>query len=224
MRITMLGPDDTDWIIKLEQRSFIPALQATRQMMLRRFEFGHLMYGLIEGNELVGMLGVSYGRFDPDDFGSFPRTEHEYGMQAVPANYNAVFTYNLEVEPSSRGREHSKALFQAAIDRAKREGCAYGIGCSRIPSYAGSDPQNTQEAFPHSPEFKDSIDRYLQGGPFPTLAELTKDPLLALYYRLGEPAQCKFHWIIPNFATHDHASGGIRVILYGETRNWHSSE
>jgi ribosomal protein S18 acetylase RimI-like enzyme len=218
-RLIELTPDDTERIVSLEARSFIPPLQATAEMLRRRFQLGHMMFGLEDGAELVGMIASAYSYFDPCDRRTFPDTECEFCMLPKVDRYNAVYMYNFEVAPGSRGHDYPRMLLLAALTRGNQDGCKYGVACPRIPSYRGSKSY-PQESVEHRPQIQRAIDQHLQGGDYPDLRDMLNDPLLALYYRLGRPWHAKFHWVIPNFAPYDHASGGIRVLLYGDFSTW----
>jgi GNAT superfamily N-acetyltransferase len=214
-RLVALTEADIERIIGLERKSFIPSLQVDVETLRQRFALGHQMIGLEQGPDLVGMISFSYRYFDPHDRDTFPYAEREFGLLPVPTDYNALFMYNFEVAPGSRGRAFPKLLFLAALERASRDGCKFAVACPRIPSYAGSH-EYPQESVEQRPEVKAAIDRQVRGERYPALDELLKDPLLALYYRLGQVVRCRFHWVIPQFAPYDHASGGIRILLYGE--------
>lgn len=215
MNIVILGPKDVERIADLERRSFIPELQATAEVMRQRFELGHEMFGLEEDGQLVGLQAIAYTRFSPDDFDSFPKTEQDFGLQPTATNYNAIFLYNFEIAPGSRGKLRSAVLFDHIIAYARAKGCQYIVGSGRVPSYAGSDPRHSQESFAQSPEVRQAIDRYFTTGIYPDSEVLLRDPLLGLYHRLGRDLGFTFHWVMRDFAPYDQASGGLRVIIYG---------
>ena len=210
-RLVELGPRDADEIVALEQRSFIPALQAKKETVLKRFGLGHHMLGLRDAEHLIGMISFSYGNFDPRAFAGFPKTLEELCLQVVPEQYNAAYVYNLEVEPSRRGGTHAKALIWAALRRAEQEGCTAAVANCRVPSYRGSTEFN-QEHVPPSKELRRVIDAYLNGGRFPAQQEFLLDPLLALYHRI---TGCTFLRILPYFAPADDGADPLRVIAYG---------
>jgi len=210
-RLVALTPADADRIVDLERRSFIPILQVERGTVLRRFALGHRMLGLDTQNELVGMASFSYGRLDRNDIGTLPKSVKELCLQAVPAGYDTVFLYNLELDPRFRGRTWWKTLVTGALVQARSDGCTHGVANVRVVSYAGGDPRYPQDRVVHKPELRAAIDAYLSGGPFPEDRLLEQDPLLALYHRIPG---CRFLWIVSNFAPDDRATGGIRVILY----------
>ncbi len=197
-----LGPRDVDRIVLLERASFAPSLQADRDTVLKRFRLGHTMIGACESNRLVGLVSFSYARFSPQDREGFPGTFREFSMTPVPPDYNAVFLYNLEVNCARRGRGHARLLLCEALNQAKAAGCTYAVGDGRISSYRGAQ-ECVQERVKQKTGLKDSIDRYLDGGPFPSTEEFLSDPTLALYHRW---TGCSFRWILPDFFPEDHAA------------------
>jgi GNAT superfamily N-acetyltransferase len=212
-----LGPSNIDRLVEFEVECFDPTIQASRETILKRLELGHQILGLEDDGELIGAVAYSYAYFDPHDRSQFPKNETDFGLQPIPPNYNAQFIYSRGVHPKFQGRGASKRLVGAAMQRAKRDGCQYVVGNPRTAAYAGSDPSSRHEVVAQQPRFKAAIDRYVQGGTYPSIDELLLDPSLAYFSHL--PA-CRFHWIIPNFASHDKASGGIRVIVYVPLGEW----
>jgi len=210
-RIITLGPNDIDRVADLEVCTFDTTIQASRDTILKRMALGHVMIGLEDGGQLAGAVAMSYGRFDPADQSSFPTSEKELSLQSVPAAFNAAYIYSRGIHPAYQGRGYSKLLVNTAWTWAKDAGCAYVVGNPRTASYAGSDPNSSCENIPPRPRFKAAIDRYLAGGPYPSLDELLEDPSLLYFSHLPGAT---FHWIIPGFAPHDMASGGIRIIVY----------
>lgn len=214
--LTLLDRGDADQIIAMERRAFVPPMQIGEATLMHRFDLGHTMIGLREQRRLVAMISFSLARFSPDDFEAFPKNFRAFSTQPVPINPNAMFVYNLEVASKSRGRGIVYLLFREAFTLGRKLGCTYAVGDGRISAYQGSG-QHQQENVDAKPELKRAIDRYLLGGQFPSQQEFLLDPTLALYHRLTD---CKFLWIIPNFASEDVATGGIRVIVYGELASW----
>lgn len=210
-QLITIGPEDIDRMMELEVASFDPSIQATRETILERLAMGHRMYGLDENGFLAAAVACSYARFDPDDLASFPKNEDDFSTQPVPDDYNAVFIYSRGVHPTRQGTGYSKTLVNKALSQAIADGCTYAVGNPRTASYAGSDPGSQHESIPANPRFRAAIDRYLAGGAFPSHEELMLDPSLVYFSHVPG---CKFHWILPNFAPHDRASGGIRVIVY----------
>lgn len=216
IELTLLGPRDVDRIVAIERASFAPALQADRDVVLERFDLGHTMIGARDSDRLVGLISFSYARFSPQDFDGFPKTFRKFSMQPIPNDYNAVFIYNLEINRAKRGRGHARLLLCEALDQAKAAGCKYAVGDGRISSYQGAD-RCVQEHVRRKTRLNEGIDRYLNGGRFPTTEEFLADPTLALYHRL---TGCEFLWILPNFIPEDRAAGGCRVIVFGELATW----
>lgn len=196
--------------MKLERNSWIPFLQADEKTILKRFDLGHIMLGAQEDSDLVGMISFSYSNFSPDDYPSFPKTFREFSSQPILKNYNTAFCYNLAILPDKRGYRYASLLIRAGWDKAKKDGCMYGVADGRCSSYNGSS-EFEQEQIKQNTEFKKIIDRYLKEGIFPQQKEFLKDPTLAFYHRV---TGCKFLWLIPNFLPEDKPAGGLRVISY----------
>lgn len=213
-----LGESDIARIVKLEERSFIPPLQATAEILVERFALGHQMIGVERVGELVGLLSYAFGNFDPNDFAGFPKTRRQICMLPPINPANAAFTYNLVFHPQHRGRFLYMALSRAASADIKQRRCKWVVGNLRAPSYAGSDPANDQESINARPNFRQVIDRCLAGGSFPTQEEFRLDPLLAFYQRV---TGCHFLWLLPNLAPEDTATGGHRVIAYQDVDTWY---
>lgn len=218
-RTVDLGIGDIERIIELERRSFIPPLQVTAEKLRKRFALGHTMVGVEYQGDLTCMLSFAYGHFDPDHFATFPQSLDDICMLPRTEQFNAAYTYNLEVDPRYRGLRHYVLLAQRAAPRMLHDGCTYVVGNLRAPSYAGSRPNYKQERVPFRPEFRAAIDRFLTEGTFPAQGEFLNDPLLAFYYRI---TGCRFHWIMPHVAPDDHATGGHRVIGYQLVADWHA--
>lgn len=215
-KLIPLSPANLDEIVSLEQRSFAPALQADGETILERFRLGHFMIGARDRGRLVGMIAFSYAHFSPHDFEGFPQTFRKFSTQSPCPNYNACFIYNLEVDSHRRGLGFARPLVCAALDRAKEDGCVFSVADGRASTYGETNPCS-QERGKQNVGFRSAIDRYLDGGRFPTNDEFMLDPTLALYHRL---TGCEFLWIIPEFVPEDRAAGGLRVILYGEMTTW----
>ena len=209
--VVSLSVADADRIVALEQRCFIPPLQVKREIVLERLSRGHRMYGVEVDGELHAMICLRYGWFEPGRDSDFPATETEHCLRPSEPRFNAAFIYNLEVEPRSRGSLLVRDLILSALSRAVQDGCRFAVATARIPSYNGSDPRFPQEVVPQNLEFRQAIDRYLAGGPYPTHEEFLLDPCLALYNRFGSVS---FSPVLPGFAPDDTPSGGMRVICW----------
>ncbi len=211
-KILSLGKNNIQEIIELENRSWIPGLQASEESILQRIENDHKILGIREGEKLVGKICFSYSFFSPDDKKKFPATFHEFSNQPKIKDSNAAFVYNLDVDPQYRSGKYASKLIQAMLKEVQNYGCRYIVADGRPSSYNGSS-EFEQEKVKQNLEFKKAIDRYLEGGQFPTDLEFMKDPTLAFYKRL---TGCKFLWILPGFIPEDKSAGGIRVILMKE--------
>jgi len=212
LTIVELGLLDLARIMETEKASFIPAIQASKESIRKRFSLGHIMLGAEIAGRLVGKICFSYANFSPNDFAGFPKTFQEFSHQPRPERYNSVFVYNLDVIPEERGSKAASLLIRAMFERAKKDGCIYVVVDGRPSSYNGNVAK--EERVKQNPKLKAALDSYLAGGPFPTDEELMTDPTLAFYIRVAGGG--KFLWIIPGFLPGDKPAGGIRVIGYKE--------
>lgn len=208
--IRELTLSDTDKILDLERKSWIPELQTDEESVKQRFELGHKMFGIEENGKLLGKICFSYSNFSPDDRNQFPQTFQEFSHQPEVKDPNAAFVYNLDIEPESRNSRYAIDLIKTMENTVRQAGCEYVVIDGRPSSYNGSD--SSYEQVKQKPKLKEAIDQYLEGGSFPTDKQLMEDSTLALYARLGG----KFLWIMPNFVPEDKPAGGIRVIMSKE--------
>jgi len=206
-RIVELGPADIDRIMALERQAFDPSIQADAEVILYRFGLGHRMLGAEEDGRLVGTIGFSLIRFDRHDMTGFPPTFKAYSTQAVPPEPDTVCIYSLGVEPGSRVLQVAKLLVHSCFDEGFHGGLGQAIADGPLPSYAGNSQVKQR------PEVRAMVDRYVATGQLPSHEEFLHDPVLALYRRLTE---CNFIALLPDFIADDEASGGWRVLLWGE--------
>lgn len=197
---------DIDRLVELENKSWVPELQASRETILKRLKLGHIMLcgPNSGGNKFIGKICFAYSNFSPSDFNSFPKKFNQFANPIFTFFRNAAFIYDLDIDPEYRGGgKLASFLIKEAIRKAKKIGCKYVVGDGRCLLNNGSKRE----------EFKKTIDTYLKGGKFPSQKDFLLDPTLAFYHRI---TGCKFLWIIPDFIPEDKTSGGIRVILYKE--------
>ena len=209
--VRKMSATDADRIVALERRCFIPPLQVTREVVLRRLALGHSMFGIEFEAQIQALICMRFGWFDPGRADIYPATETEHCLLPNEATRNAAFIYNLEVDPDCRGSLLVRDLILFALGDAIRSGCRFAVATARIPAYNGSDPKYPQESVPQCAQFRGAIDRYLEGGPYPTREEFLLDPCLALYNRFGT---CNFSPILRNFSPDDIPSGGMRVVCW----------
>lgn len=210
--ILSLGENDIPEIIGLENKSWIPGLQATEESIRDRIRKNHVILGIRDGERLVAKICFSCSSFRADQPENFPDNFEDFSHQPIVESPNALFVYNLDVNPDYRGKIYAPTLIKAVIREAMKLGLRYIVADGRPSSYNGSG-EYEQEKVKQNLDFKQSIDKYLNGGSFPTDAEFMKDPTLALYRRL---TGCKFYSVLPNFIPEDEPAGGIRVILVKE--------
>ncbi len=210
LKIVELGLTDIERIVADEKASFPPFLQASRNTIRQRLDFGHIMLGAEIKGGLIGKVCFSYTDFSPTPKEDFPKTFRQFSTQPRLAQYNAAFVYNLNINPVFRGSCAVYALIQTLVKRVCGDGCKYIVFDARPSSYAGNSCE--QERVKFKPGVKALFDNYLLSGDFPTDGEFCQDPTLAFYYRLGG----KFLWIMPNFLPEDRSAGGFRVIMHKE--------
>ncbi len=210
--VLSLSEKDIPEIIGLENKSWIPGLQATEESIQDRIRKNHVILGIRDGERLVAKICFSCSSFWIDQPEKFPDNFEDFSHQPIVESPNALFVYNLDVDPDYRGKIYAPTLIKAVVEEAIKLGLKYIVADGRPSSYNGSG-EFGQDKVKQSLDFKQSIDRYLNGGSFPTDAEFMKDPTLALYRRL---TGCKFYSVLPNFIPGDEPAGGIRVILVKE--------
>lgn len=210
--VLQANKSDVNKLVELENKSWVPELQASRETILKRLELGHIMLCVpnSEGNKFIGKICFAYSNFSPRDFNSFPKKFIHFANPIFTFFRNAAFIYDLDIDPEYRGGgKLASFLIKEAIRKAKKIGCKYVVGDGRCPSYNGS----RREKIKKSLDFRKEIDTYLKEVKFPAQNDFLLDPILAFYHRI---TGCNFLWIIPDFIPEDKASGGIRVILYKE--------
>lgn len=186
---------DIDKLMELERKSWIPELQVSRKITLKRLEMGHIVLCVPDSNDdkFVGKICFRHSNFSPDDFNSFPKTFDRFANQSHDLSHNAntAFIYDLDIDPGHRGGgKIASFLIKKSIERAKKDGCKYVVGDGRCPSYNGSKRERIKKSL----GFKKIIDAYLKEGKFPKQKDFLLDPILAFYYRI---VHCKFLWVIP---------------------------
>jgi hypothetical protein len=185
----------------------------SRETLLRRFDLGHIMLGLYDGEALVGLASFSYRQFSSEaETKAFCETEWSpFYREAIPDRYNTVIIYNAEILPSKRGHHYVHYLLNSMMAYAYNDGCRFLIGIGRIPTYNGDLFNHIRQ----KPEVKAAIDRYFAGGEYPEQSVFQKDPLLALYAQIGG---CRVLTMIKDYVPEDEASGGFRAIVYTELK------
>lgn len=204
--IAELTENDLDEIARFEERAFPEGLQAHPETVRERFRLGHLMLAERRSG-LQGAIGFSYGRFDPADPSTIPASFRDWSRQTVPADYDTVFIYSLGLSPEIRGTETVATLVDAALARARADGCRKILAEGPVPSYAGTDRIRP------NPAIRAALDAFAAGGPPPPEELLFRDPHLALYRSL---CPCTIVRVMPDFLPADRASGGFRAMLFRE--------
>jgi len=223
LEVVELGKDDAKEIRELEEKAWIPELQADRETIERRLELGHTIFGLRFGEKLIGKTAFCYSNFDPKkspEEQNFPQNFKEFSSIPKPEQFNAAFFYDLDVDPEFRGEIPAKTLIDAAVVRVTQKGCRYGVADVRVPSYNGSLGFE-QERRPQKPEFKKVIDKYVD--PDKKIVPIAQEDLDFMYL---EPTMRFYHqmtgaiplWIAKDFIPQDEPSGGFRIIAYRELK------
>lgn len=202
---------DLGRIVALEEVCFIPPVRASEERIRKRLELGHIMVGVEDQGALVGVVSFSFAPFSPDDYDQFPKTHEQLSTQPMLKQADAVFVYNLALDPAHRSLRLARSLLRVAAEGGDAHGCTFAVGNSRMPSYAGSQDY-PQESVPASPVVRIAVDKYLAGGAFPSSEQLCHDPLLRFYHRLTGTS---FLWLQTEFCPEDRASGGMGMVLYG---------
>jgi SAM-dependent methyltransferase len=150
-------------------------------------------------------------RFDPHDREHFPSTFE--GFANVPTDEsteaNAIAVYDFDANKEIRDYARTSGFLKEVFGFFRRSGFRYVVGDGRMPSYAGS-VGSSEERINRSDRFRNTIDMYFRGGPYPSDEEFCADPLLAFYRKV---TGCGFWDIRQEFISGDAPSGGMRTIL-----------
>ncbi len=167
------------------------------------------MLGLYDDDHLVGVASFSYRYFaSEDETKAFcEKSWSPFYSEVMPEVFNTAIVYNVEILPSKRGEHYVHYLLNQMMKRAFDDGCQSLIGIGRVPSYNGDRFNGVR----HKPELKEAIESYFSSGVYPPEDILLKDPLIALYKKIGG---CRVLAIIKDYMPEDEASGGIRAIVY----------
>ncbi|MBI2099868.1 MAG: hypothetical protein HYT48_00835 [Candidatus Vogelbacteria bacterium] len=220
-QLVSLSEADIGRILELEYKVCIPPLQVSAERLQQRFSVGNMMLGVARSSAdptLVSTIGFRYASFSPDNREAFPKRFAEFSTPAtVPVNYNAAFVYSFNVDPEERTRGQGfricRQLLPIAVKMVKDAGCKYVVADGRPSSYNGSKEYH-QEFHPRILEFKQAIDRFLEGGPFPPEKVLFLEPTWRVYKHFVP--SLKPLWVLREFFPPDVPANGLRVILCGE--------
>ncbi len=212
--IRTLTVEDVDQVLALEEVCFAPCLRAERRTIVKRFELGHIMLGLYDNESLIGLASFSYAQFDSQEETRLfcERDWTPFYAMGMAEHHNTLIVYNVEISPLKRGVKCVQFLLNAMMQRGFEDGCRNLIGIARIPSYNGDPESRIQQ----KTVLKEAIDLYFQGGNFPEMELFRKDPLLALYEKIG---RCSVLCLKRDYVLEDIPSGGVRAIVYTELNN-----
>ncbi len=219
--VRKLVSENIDSILRVESKSFIPPLQATRDTILKRLGEGHTYLGAFGGNgdgEMTGIASFRSGYFSTD-FRDFLNQYHNFKQWVDGESIekgNALLIYNLGVVPTQRNGIFAKSLIDKIIELGRLNGKEFVAGDGRIPSYNGSNYPG-YEFIKQNPEVKKAFDDYLNHGGNLSKSKVTQDKLLGFYLRVFPNANI-LGATGPKFIPEDVPAGGHRVILYERIR------
>jgi hypothetical protein len=122
-----------------------------------------------------------------------------------------LFIYNLGVRRSVRGSFVARDLVYGAVRSAQTAGAYRVLAEGPVPSYNGTKTIKQNLKLAH---------RLDTGGPYISDEEqelFFSDPHLNLYKRFVD---CRALYILSNFIPEDQPSGGYRVMLYRNVRDF----
>lgn len=211
MDIRLLGNRDISDILEMERRNFIVGMRASEEIVRRRLAWGHRMYGLFSNGDLVAKICSHPMRFDPHDREHFPSTFERFANVPTDefAEANAVAVYDFDANRNVREYALSSSFLKEIFDGFRHSGFRYVVGDGRMRSYAGSVEAPEKHVMLNE-TFRNAIDTYFRGGPYPSDEEFCADPLLAFYRKV---TGCGFWDIRQEFISGDAPSGGMRTIL-----------
>jgi len=207
----MLNESDIDKMCAMEEETWIPQLQASRETMLTRLHNGHQFLAIEKESKLTSVAGWCYSKFSIEESqNEFPMKFAEFSTCKSCSSINAksAFIYNVGVIPSTRKQGTGGLLLQWAFEKIHAAGIHQVFLDSRLPSYNGSR-QDTIEHVEQNPEFKKAIDRYFSHNQFPSNKEFALDPVIRFYMKNGFSP-----WLIRKDFIEDKPSENIRVICY----------
>jgi glyoxylase-like metal-dependent hydrolase (beta-lactamase superfamily II)/GNAT superfamily N-acetyltransferase len=208
---SIMDEHQVDRLYKLETQSWIPELQASRELILSRIQQGHQILGLEKDAELLGMVCWRYSGYSihkgkdrfPRSFMEFSGSREETGQRPWSA-----FIYNVGVKAGFRQIGTGSLLLQEAFHKIRERGVSQVFVDCRMPSYNGSQRLPNERIKPNS-EFKEAIDRYFATGEFPAKTEFELDPRLRFYMKNGfQP------WLLLDNFINDFSSGNKRLICF----------
>ena len=217
----LLGLEDLDEMVRVEQEAWIPPAQAPRELIETRVKLGHQIMGYEIDRRLVGMVSWCYKRINVVDLEVIPKLGWRLSWfedfvnfskgRSILENANSAFIYSTGVSYKHRGGGIGTRLMQAVLTEIKKNGIKHVLLDGRCPSYNGST-EYPQEQVEQVPEFKRAIDRCNKTGELPSVEVMRLDFTLRFYNKLG----FKPFKLLPNFYIGDIPTGGNRLIVYQE--------
>ncbi|NTW90151.1 MAG: class I SAM-dependent methyltransferase [Candidatus Moranbacteria bacterium] len=211
MDIRLLNDRDIPDILEMERRNFIVGMRANGEVVRRRLAWGHRMYGLFSNGELVAKICSHPLCFDPHDRERFPSTFEGFANVSGDGftDANAVAVYDFDANRNIREYARASRFLKEVFGYFRHSGFRYVVGDGRMRSYAGS-VETPEKRILLNDGFRNAIDTYFHGGPYPSDDEFCADPLLAFYRKA---TGCGFWDIRQEFISGDAPSGGMRTIL-----------
>lgn len=218
-QIRLLSEKDLDHIMDLEVKSNIPEIRACEEKINYRFRKGNQMLGFeLEDGRLIASVGWRYAIFSPDRYQDLPKTFREYSTphNLPPSNFNAMFHYGINIDPSIRkegiGKIAFRHIFEAMFNQGKVSGCKYCIFDPRLHTYNGSTHYPEIEYFEQDPKMKEAVDKAISGEKPFTLEDGLRDPAFRVYNAIFP---VEFIKLMPNsWFPPDTPSGGFGFYCY----------
>tara|TARA_Y100000310_G_scaffold298060_1_gene331631 strand:- start:146 stop:820 length:675 start_codon:yes stop_codon:yes gene_type:complete len=220
-RSRLLGLEDLDEMVRVEQEAWIPLAQASRELIETRVRLGHQIMGWEIDRRLVGMVSWCYKKINVADLAVIPKPDEKLSWfedfvnfskgKSVLENANSAFIYSTGVSHKQRGSGIGTRLMQDVLEEIKRNGIKHVLLDGRCPSYNGGS-EYPQEQVKQVPEFKRAIDECNRTGELPSVEDMKLDFTLRFYDKLG----FKPFKLLPHFYENDIPTGGNRLIVYQE--------
>jgi glyoxylase-like metal-dependent hydrolase (beta-lactamase superfamily II) len=208
---SLMDESQVDRLYQLEKQSWVPELQAGRELISTRIRQGHRILGLEKDAELLGMVCWRYSTFSIQSGKErFPLSFAEFSSNQSDSDQKpqSAFIYNVGVKAGFRQGGAGSLLLQEAFQKIREYGISQVFVDCRMPSYNGSQILPNERIKPN-PEFKAAIDGFFASGQVPNKSKFALDPRLRFYMANGfQP------WLILNNFIQDYSSGNKRVICF----------
>jgi ribosomal protein S18 acetylase RimI-like enzyme len=204
---------DLDLVVELEQNTWIPPLQASRETISQRIYARHFILLHTQHQQQLPVAAVCWfythlSCFEPV---VLPYNFNEFSKRnACSENTtNAAYIYNLGTHFNFRRKGIGTETLAEALKKIRQNGIQDVFLDGRCPSYNGSQ-HHIQENILPVPEFKKAMNSAFRKGNIPTIDEAQLDPILRFYLHQGFRPFALRH----NFYPADIPSGTFRIILH----------